>query len=184
MGPWSRAGAALTNMRSSCAECQWCDAFVRREPGRPLGHRGAALLQRRLLEKAAAGHWESPFRRRERRTRCRCGTPHQSRCVTNWPLHDIVITNIVWYILQLRGGRGGVSILRKSLCDKRGSGVPKQRWCWQRISLTRAHMPRSKTISCKGQHCASPFRRRERRTRRRRRTPPQSRCLKVLCAPN
>ena len=36
----------------------------------------------------------------------------------------------------------------------RGGGrMPKQRWCLQRISLIRAHTPRSKTIFCKGHTC-------------------------------
>ena len=51
----------------------------------------------------------------------------------------------------MKGGRGE-TIYRAIVCAIKGGGrVPKQRWCLQRISLIRAHTPRSKTISCKGQ---------------------------------
>ena len=52
----------------------------------------------------------------------------------------------------MKGGRGETTIYCAIVCAIKGGGrVPKQRWCLQRISLIRAHTPRSKTISCKGQ---------------------------------
>jgi len=46
------------------------------------------------------------------------------------------------------GGRGETVDCAIVCAMKEGSGVPKQRWCLQRIVLSRAHTPRNKTISC------------------------------------
>ena len=53
--------------------------------------------------------------------------------------------------IAIKGGRGDTLYCAILCAMKGGSGVPKQRWCWQRISLIPAHTPRSKTLSCKGQ---------------------------------
>jgi len=37
--------------------------------------------------------------------------------LAHWPLHDIAITNIVWYELQFKGS-GGNNILRNSVGDR------------------------------------------------------------------
>jgi len=59
--------------------------------------------------------------------------------------------------IAIKGGRGETIHCAKMCAMKGGGGVPKQRWCWQRISLIRAHAPRSKTLSCKGQGAVSQY---------------------------
>jgi len=49
------------------------------------------------------------------------------------------------------GGRGETILCAIVGAMKGGSGVPKQRWCLQRIVLIRAHTPPNQTIFCKGQ---------------------------------
>jgi len=49
------------------------------------------------------------------------------------------------------GGGGGGGMLRNSVGDVGGGGVPKQRVGVQRIELIRAHTPRNRTLACMGQ---------------------------------
>jgi len=42
-----------------------------------------------------------------------------------WPLRDIAITNIEWYVLQQRGIEGTQNIAQKCVCDEGG------KWCAQ-----------------------------------------------------
>ena len=51
----------------------------------------------------------------------------------------------------IKGGRGETIYCAIVCAMKGGGGEPEQRWCLQRISLIRAHTPRSTPISCKGQ---------------------------------
>jgi len=86
----------------------------------------------------------------------RAGLRPRRQRIAPWPLHDIAIANIVWYILQSQGVGGNI-ILRNSVGDDVGGGA-KQRVGAQRIVLIRAQKPRNKTISCIGQIAASdPF---------------------------
>jgi len=56
-----------------------------------------------------------------------------------WPLHDISISNIVWYIT---GGRGeGASYILQVWAITGWGGVPKQRVGAQRTVLIRAQKP-------------------------------------------
>ena len=70
---------------------------------------------------------------------------------SSWPLHDIVMTNMVWCIAYKREFGGGVVyclIIGQWYCNSEGNagegGGDKR-------GLIRAHEPRSKNIYCKGQ---------------------------------
>jgi len=61
-----------------------------------------------------------------------------------WPLHDIAMTNIVWYTLQ-QWKSGGNNLLRNRVGDNGVGGVPTQRRCLKRKLLMCAQKPRKET---------------------------------------
>ena len=67
-----------------------------------------------------------------------------------WPLHDIVITNIVMCIADKTGGRKGSRILSNNRAIVLHQGG-QCRWARGKKGwLIRAQQPRNKRISCKG----------------------------------
>jgi len=85
-----------------------------------------------------------------RRTRLNMPTRFLRWWRATWPLHDIAITNIVWQVLESRMA-GGNTILRNSVGDEAGGGVPKQQRGLQIIVLILFQRPCTKRISCKDQ---------------------------------
>jgi len=67
-----------------------------------------------------------------------------------WPLHDIVITNIVWCLAYQREVEGG-RILSNSRAIVLQQCGPCRRVGRMKGRLTCAHTTQSKTIFCKGQ---------------------------------
>jgi len=57
-----------------------------------------------------------------------------------------------------KGSGGDTNILRNSVGDMGGSGVPNQRESLLRILLIRVQKPCNKRISCQGQAGGEPFR--------------------------
>ena len=82
---------------------------------------------------------------------------YSTRRVATWPLHDIGMINMVWFIAYM-GGRKGSLLLsnNRALVLQQGGQC---RWAWgMKGWLIRAQQPRRKRIYCKGQvtRCPAP----------------------------